>query len=224
VRCDAFLANQREIPLVLETLSPPEGRDGPPPGAPSRPRAEDRTPVQRDSPAVLFLPSLCFSRMVAGFLGIRGCGERNWGSLVSIYLRAERMLASSSQKTRGGVVAVTAAFPSRFGEQRELTRMAHRGGHRCRSQLRESDSRGHHTSEWWVRGKADTHGPPVGTNLDIGLRGVVCWWAEFIGEAQPTFSSVFFIISVLFPNSRFKLNSNCGFQFSVLQIYNRILI
>jgi hypothetical protein len=59
-------------------------------------------------------------------LGIRGCGERNWGSLVSIYLRAERMLASWSRKTRGGVVAVTAAFPSRFGEQRELTRMAHR--------------------------------------------------------------------------------------------------
>ena len=98
----------------------------PDPGAPSRPRAEDRTPVQRDSPAVLFLPSLCFSRMVAGFLGIRGCGERNWGSLVSIYLRAERMLASWSRKTRGGVVAVTAAFPSRFGEQRELTHMAHR--------------------------------------------------------------------------------------------------
>jgi hypothetical protein len=70
--------------------------------------------------------SSLFSRMVAGFLGIRGCGERNWGSLVSIYLRAERMLASWSRKTRGGVVAVTAAFPSRFGEQRELTRMAHR--------------------------------------------------------------------------------------------------
>jgi hypothetical protein len=61
----------------------------PDPGAPSRLRAEDRTLVQRDSPAILSLPSLCFSRTVAGFLEIRGCGERNRGFLVSIYLCAD---------------------------------------------------------------------------------------------------------------------------------------
>jgi hypothetical protein len=33
-----------------------------------------------------------------------------------------------------------------------------------------------------------------------------------------------YISSVLFPDQRFKLNSNSGFEFSVLQIYNIILI
>jgi hypothetical protein len=38
------------------------------------------------------------------------------------------------------------------------------------------------------------------------------------------FSFFIYISSVLFPNQRFKLNSNSGFEFSVLQIYNIILI
>jgi hypothetical protein len=87
------------------------------------------------------------------------------------------------------------------------------GGHRCRSQLRESDSGGHHTSEWWARGKADTHGP---------LAGAVNWiWAarsEMVGrlrEFEPKCSFLFVLFCFYFLFFLFLIHLNLNFEFNL---------